>query len=240
MRIVRAVAFAAILFGAEPAAAAMTAHYATSPGGEGRVVVQVNERGDSRISFGSEFALLTIGGVTYVLAADLSGLYAVRRDDVLALTEAASRAMLPPGVGPLPPAGNDPPVRFTDEGTETVSRYRGTLWVYPAGAGGDTRNFRSEFVVSSDPSLAPIGRALAGQFRASENGLEAGIGPLLGKVPASFLAVLQRGTVLRMYHILQLVDVEAQPIPPSVFTLAAPVLSRDQFIARVGWQMPRH
>src|SRR3954452_13751493 len=89
-----------LLLAAAPATADVTARY-VNPGGLMTMTVEVNEKGDTRLSQGNQFAVLTLGGVSYLIASDLTGTYAVKQDDWFAvnlkkLHEAMSPSMAKP------------------------------------------------------------------------------------------------------------------------------------------------
>jgi hypothetical protein len=231
-----------------PAAADMTARYSYAPGGPVVMTVEVNDRGDSRISGGSRMAAITVDGVAWVATGDLDGVYAVRRDDMFAAMEevaqAMARATLPPEFANLPPPSEDETsgYRAVERGTITIAGRSGTRWLLASRVPRPRDSMEPEwvFVVSDDPQLAPIGRAIARQFRLERRGFSmspAG-GEFGGALPPEMLAVVQRGTLIGIDGQLYLRSVETAPVPPSAFTLPPTLLTREQFKVRAGFTLP--
>jgi hypothetical protein len=198
------------------------------------LVVEVNDKGDSRASMGNQMAVLTRDGVTYLLMSDLSGLFAVRQDDWVAVQMQAMRAAIPQG---MPSLGKLGEYEIVEGGSETVAGRTGTLWTVrpkarPAQSDVSTSS-GFEFVVSPDPDLAAVGRALATQLGASSNMM----GALMGSTPDFFAkieAVLAKGTVIRMGRVLRLDSIGHDAIPPSQFAFPGPLLTREDYAARAG------
>ncbi|HEY0311986.1 MAG TPA: hypothetical protein VGC56_05770 [Allosphingosinicella sp.] len=243
-----AAAGAAMLLGS-PALADITAHY-VMPGGIGRltidatgkkgtsvtedkvpatpprpaITVEINDLGDTRLSRGNEQALLTLGGVTYLIESDLAGTFAVREDDWAAVQFEPLGAIAKDNQQP------HDPTRYVlvSKGSETVAGRTGTLWALRStGKAGDT----FDAVLSADPDLAPVGRAIAAQFALSSRMMKL----MLGSIP-EFMAkteeMLGKGAVIRLSRMLLLDGVSHDPIPASEFALPAVVLTKDQYAAR--------
>lgn len=229
MRISSIIAVLALLV-ATPAAADITARYAVSQGRMPAFIVQVNDRGDSRISSGNQMAVLTLGGVTYILMADLAGTFAVRQEDMMA----AFADMVPVAARTAPASGD---YRIVETGRETVGGRSGVVLALRSGEEEEPVS-GFDFVVNADADLAPVGRALARQFSASADGL----GAMLGNVPAfaaNSAAIMSRGTVIRVGRLLHLESIDTGPVPETQFALPGPLLTRAQFAARMGWSPPR-
>jgi hypothetical protein len=238
VRIRLLVAAVAGMFWGMAASADVTARYGISPDIVPNIIVQANDRGDSRISFGNGMAVITTGGISYVLMGDLLGIFAIKQADMLALAEESARAMTPPATlgprGDLIEAFNYTARR---DGEETVAGRTGARWVVGLPGGEGMQPLDHSFVISRDPDLGPIGRALARQYRPANGSLymSTGAGGQFGAVPSRLLDEIRRGTVLRMGQMLYLHDVERGPVPASAFELPAAVLSREAFAARMGW-----
>jgi hypothetical protein len=244
-----AAAAAAMLLGS-PALADITAHY-VMPGGMGRLTVdatgkkgttvtedkapaaaqpraamtvEINDKGDTRLSEGNKHAFLTLGGVGYLIESDLAGTFAVREDDWIAVQLE--------GVAAIGKDNQQPgdPTRYVlvSKGSETVAGRTGTVWALRS-AGRAEASF--DAVLSADPDLAPVGRAIAAQFALSSRMMKL----MLGSVP-DFMAkteeMLGKGAVIRLSRMLRLDRVSHDPIPPSEFVLPAVVLTKDQYAAR--------
>ena len=231
------------LLSANPAAADVTARYSMPSIGGSGLTVQVNSRGDSRISMGNQTAVITVGGVSYVLMADLLGSFAVKQEDLTAVMEQIVREMAgdPPATVSDQLDPNDPftPVRA---GTATVAGRTGILWTIQARF-DDARLGEGpyDFLTSPDPDLAPVGQALARQFAVSTGGPSVSSGPLgvMGSLPRGLHSIIQQGTIIRMGRMLRLQSVETTPVPDSTFALPNPILTREQFIARTGLSAPQ-
>lgn len=224
----------ALFLAAAPAAADISARYVSPMTSAITVTVEVNDKGDSRVSMGNQMAVVTLDGVSYLLQADLSGVYAVRQEDWIAVQVAAMRAALPADFGKGPEL---PPYEVTEGGTETVAGRTGKVWWLrmkgePAPPGG-SRPSGFDFVVSTDPDLAPVGRALANQMGQSSAMMAEVAGP------SGFMArsdsIFAKGTVIRMSRVMRLDSVDTKPVPASQFVLPT-ILTREQFAQRSGFQ----
>ena len=224
-----AVASAALLAAVTvPADAALTAHY-VNPQGLLAMTVEVNDRGETRISQGNQFAVLTVGGVTYLLLSDLSGTFAIRQEDWLAVNLAAVKKAMPAGAKDL---GKDlPPYEIVRGGKEVVAGRTGTLWTVRRKGVADTAGF--DFVICEDPDLAPIGAAFERQMASSAAGMAEVMGSA-GDFGAKIDDAMKKGTVIRMSRILRLESVKGGVVPDADFVLPATVLTREQYAARTA------
>lgn len=239
-----------VLLLASPAAADITARYVSGFNASMTMVVEVNDRGDSRVSMGNQMAVLTLDGQAYVLTADLAGTYAVKHEDMIAVIAAQGRAMMAE-MGHLPTeaaAPEAPRMTAVQQGTETVAGRAGTVWAVlrPGEAGARTDGALQaslEFVVNTDPDLAPVGRVLASQYGASLEGMDRMLGVPFGAgdggMSAAMRSIFERGTVIRFGRMFRLDSVDANPVPASQFVLPATVLTREQYAARSGFAPPR-
>lgn len=243
MRIPLLLGAIAACFAAAPAAADVTARYASSFGRGPAMTIQVNDRGDSRISTGNQMAVVTIGGESYLLEADLSGIYAVRVEDAMAAMREMFSAMSGEAGFPTPPPPSpDEALEPVEQGRETVAGRVGTVWsLRPHGATAAPGPNGFDFVISSDPDLAPVGRAFARQYGGMSEGMAAMLGPGRGGPGSLFAAsraILERGTMIRMGRMFRLDAVETGPVPASAFALPAAPLTRAQYAERKGWGAP--
>lgn len=232
-------AIGALFLSRAASATDITARYVLPSIGNAIMTVEADDHGNSRISVDGEPAVITTNGISYLLMEDSQGRYVVRREDMLAVANEIARAMI--GGAPIPEGAEpridfDPPARA---GTETVAGRTGTTWVILGGAGSDGE--RVDLVVSADPDLAPIGRALALQFRESSISVGAGVGPLglSGELPRALLAILERGAILRYGNMARLQGVDTRSIPASTFALPAAPMTREQLAARVRSELMR-
>ncbi|HYI49899.1 MAG TPA: hypothetical protein VEX35_15685 [Allosphingosinicella sp.] len=219
---------ATALFATQPAAAGIIAHYRMGQGPEQRlVVVEVNDRGDSRADMGGGQVLLLLDGTFYVVETDAEGTYAARAEDAFAILEVdmgnrRSAHGPDPAMPTLPPP---PQVQLIRGGTEIVAGHRGTVWrvrdpAAPAGASAE------EFVVSADPELAPLNNILGPRRQTAPDPAFDANG-----AAAARWAIYQRGAILREGRHLRLERVEIRPMPEP-FALPGPALSREALAAR--------
>jgi hypothetical protein len=238
----RLIAIAVAMLAAAPASADVTARYVmgAAPGGTPLMTIEVNDRGDSRVTIGNQSAVISLDGVSYQVLSDLQGVYVAREEDIVAVAIERARAMMgpefhPPAPRPHGSVAEAPPLTVVQVGTETVAGRTGTVWeLREARARPGAHGF--VWVINSDPDLAPIGRLLANQNRASMEGMQ----QLMGgqAVDATgFLsginAILARGTLIRMGSFLRLDSVNHDPNPPGDFVLPSPPLTREQLAARM-------
>jgi hypothetical protein len=228
-------AIGALFVGGAASAADITARYVMPAIGNAVMTVEADDRGNSRISVNGETALIIRNGVSYVIADDSEGRFVVRREDMLAATRELARQMV--GAPDPPPEALAVPPRLpapTEAGTEIVAGRPGTRWIILPGDPPQAEAM--DVVLSADPELAPIGRALAVQFDESAFGVGAGVGPLglTGDVPPPVKALFGRGTILRYGQMARLESVAAAPIAESAFTLPAEPLTRADFAARLN------
>ena len=240
MRIQPIIAAILALLAASPAAADVTARYVSGTNMPMALTVQVNDRGDSRLAMGNQMAVLILDGVTYIVMADLSGTFAVRQEDMLAVMAEQFRAMS--GEVPMPPPEPDAEPRYQviERGTEVVGGRSGTVLALRASGQEDQPGL--DFVVSRDPDLAPVGRAIARQYAGQAEGMRAMMMPALGTRGDYFTAlqtIFERGAVIRMGRLMRLDAVDDRDLPDSLFTLPSAPLSREAFAARFSLAAPR-
>lgn len=217
---------AAALLPASAASADVTARYVDSKGA-GVMTVEANDKDDTRIKQEGKEALLTLGGVSYVIDSDASGTYAVRQDDWVAvrlqgLGKLLSGAALKPK--------DQPAAELVSAGTESVGGRTGTVWTLRMPTKAEREKL--EVVIATDPDIAPVGRAIAGEFGLSAQMMA----QLVGSVPDFMVkmnAALSKGTAIRIAKALRLDSVSHAPVSASEFALPAVVLTKEQFAARV-------
>lgn len=212
----RAWLLAVLALAADPALADVTARFRQADGPP--IVIQANDRGDSRMAV-TDGVYVTHGGVNHMILTFPGGAIVVRQEDFIAvMTELTSV------VGPARPADRGR-IAITEHGRETVGGRSGT--VYRVGDEGSAD--RLEFVLSTDADLAPIGQVFRAQFL-----------PMLtaqSSTPPSLAAamtdLLSRGALLRFGSMFQLEAVDAAPVPPSTFELPSAPVSRDVLRERI-------
>jgi hypothetical protein len=212
--------FFALLLLSSPALADITARYRQmiEPG---EVVVQANDRGESRMTV-TDAAYVTTAAGTHMILTDRQGTYVARQDDFLSLLDALSRATQPDAQ----PAASRP-LAIREEGSETVAGRTGTKFRISL---TEESVDAFEVVISTDPELAPLGRVVAAHFAPffrtttrAMPGLAEAVTDLLG-----------RGTLLRFGPLFQLESLDAAPIPASAFALPSAPLSREALAARLS------
>ncbi|HEX8301707.1 hypothetical protein [Sphingomonas sp.] len=199
----------------------MTAHYARE--GQGALVVMAAASGDARASAGDTL-FLRKGDREYVVLKDNAGSFAATVDDALAVFgEDKSGALAGPRA--------QPDYALTEAGSETVAGVKGAVW---KGHPREVPSLKSfDGVVSTNPALVPLGRALALQtrFTVMRNSAIAG-GP--GKFEKAMLDLFAKGAVLRFNQVLKLERIDKAPIPAAMFALPQPLLGRDALRARLS------
>lgn len=219
----------ATIFASTPAMADITATYRVSDGRMPDMIIRVTDDGDSRLTSGSQMAVLTVNGETYVIMSDLNGVFAVRQADMVA----AFADLLPADFR------NDveqteipsPSYEIVESGTEMVGGREGTVLAVRQDA--EEPEITERYVINRDSDLAPIGTALARQFAGSMEGFR-GV-QVLQNYGAHILDIFSRGTVIRLGNLFRLESIDTNPIPRSELALPDTVLTREEFVARMGW-----
>jgi hypothetical protein len=214
------IAALAALLAPASAAADVTARYRQASG-EPDMSIQVNDRGDSRMTV-TQAAYVTKDGITYMVMSDAQGIFAVRQEDFLALMAEVLAA-----TDPADPPANASPITITEAGAETVAGRAGRLFrIAPSANPSDM----FEVVIGEDADLAPVTavavRHLAPFFdtmNRSTPGLAEAIREVLG-----------RGALLRFGPIFQLDSVDAAPVPASAFELPSAPIGREALAERLG------
>ena len=106
-------------------------------------------------------------------------------------------------------------------GPETVGSWQGTAYgLGPAGSGSPAH---ASLVLSDDPRLAPLGRAMVALQKDVTTGMGQ-LGGLFTQFGQAYEALLSKGTPVRWLQ-LQLTDVSFDAIDPDRFALPAPPIS---------------
>jgi hypothetical protein len=199
----------------------VTARYARD--GAPSLVVRAAANGDARVEAG-ETVFLRRGDADYVVLSDAAGRFSARIDDALAVFAADKTAIVP---GPRA----QPDYALSEGAAETVAGVKGRLW---RGHPKEVPSLASfEGVVSTDPALAPLGRALAMQTRFAITRNSA-IGGGVGKFEQAMLDLFAKGTVLRLNQALRLERIEKAPLDATLFDVPPPVLDRAALAARLA------
>jgi len=232
MRVARLGALLVALLFASPSAADITARYALEGGRS--ITVRVSDSGDSRVSLGNEASVITIGGVSYALMSDTQGMFAIRQEEMLAALRRAVRGTVNVLVTEAP-ADLQPELTAHRFGEERVAGRSGTRWVLDFAGAEPVENPHWTFVISEDPELAPVGRALARQYLTDTADLQLaiGLGRPFGSVPRALHPQIRTGTLIRMDG-MTLESVDTSQVPAATFVLPVTILDGNQFLARIG------
>ena len=210
---------------AAPAQADIMARFAQPNGLP--LVVEVRDNGDSRIVV-NDGVYLRRDGASYMILTDASGTFVARQEDFVGFM----RALL--GAAPELQAPSDSPVSLGRQGEEVVAGRRGTLFRVKF-VGSASPEETMDIVISDDPELAPVGRAMAAQLGplltasiASTPGLSQGLADLMA-----------RGTVIRFGFVWELESVETGPVDASGFALRGSPLSGEPLRERLENLQPR-
>lgn len=209
---------------AAPAAADITARYRQSVEGQDDLVVQVSDRGESRMTV-PEATYITREGVTYMAMSDSAGRFVVRQQDFLDLM-----AELLAVTGPPAPPANAAPVTITEVGTANVGSRIGRLFRLGNPA---IPSDVFDIVISDDPDLAPLRGVMIAHLAPffdtmgrSSPGLAEAVREVMG-----------RGALLKLGPLFELASVETAPVPHATFELPSPPISREALSERLNAQV---
>ena len=216
---------ATALLAASPAYADVTARYLVD---QQPVSIQANAKGDSRTERGSTVTIVR-DGTRYVVDRQEDGdVWIYREADaaraLVGIFEGIETAVAgepsKPEAG-SPPAADAPQFTLSEQGAATVAGEKGVRYRFTLSENGKTE--RGDLVVSRDPDLAPVGRAL---FQGQPDGTE-----------TLWKAVLSRGAPLRVGTFIALQSVDRSPVPADAFTLPGPVMTADQLREKMAAKM---
>jgi hypothetical protein len=224
---IRLLAFAAALGLAATSAKADTTAIYTSPGFGGEMTIEIASNGDVRATTGTRGDYVIVRGeeVYMVFFTDKGPVVDRMRDVGDAMADWVREKM--PQFGKMP-SGDIPAFKLVDGGVATVKGRAGRIWYHDL---GDHR-LMSDFslVISTDPALADIGKAILRQTEASQQMMRVAMGGRGGFMEGA-LEVLRTGTPIRL-STMELTTVTHAPIPAERFALPAEPETRDQVRAR--------
>lgn len=211
--------------GAAPAGQDLTATYSTGTGGmELSMKVEVAANGNLRADMNLPgMYMIKRDGRSYYVLQMPEGPLVEDLEDAAAVMQEEMAKMDPQLCEAVRDAG--PPLDLVSRGTVTVAGRTGEAY----STAGSKRS-HPDVVISHDPALAPLGAAMAAQFRLSQTALGR-----CGRTPAHFAqmqALLDRGTALR-FGPMQLEKVEYGPVDPARFVLPAAPASREVIRAQM-------
>lgn len=212
-----------------------TARY-TLGGGVGTITVQAAANGDARVESGQQ-VIVRNGGTEYLVLTDSKGRFAAKVSDFIAAMGEMMRedGMKPTGLGP------QSEYDLVKKGTETVAGVAGDVWNVSAKPAKDAKaappTETIEAVISSDPALANVGKALSMQTRLGTAGMQQVQGGQ-GNLEKRVEEMLDKGMVLRFGDALKLDKIEKAPIDAKVFALPA-VIDKTALKARLNAERAR-
>jgi hypothetical protein len=234
-------AMIALSVGAMPARADIKAVYVDLESNSTMMTVYVDNAGRSRIEREDRIFLIDGAGERFDIRREKSGgplLVMRQRDETRAIVERWTEVMktLPAPDGDLMPLAFNVAVW----GPTVVGDRPGMAYsLKMAGGenffgGADDPRF-GDTVISTDPALAPIGKALASEMESSSDALA----PVRGTSNADLklFEIFRKGTPIRFVG-GRLDTVANAPLDPALFDLPGPVLSPDQVRAVVRREMP--
>ena len=203
------------------AEADITATYA-APGGQKVMKIEVAANGDlrSETSPGTRVILLR-DGASFIIDRHFTPPMVARVDDIAtAILELLSKV----APAALEQAKHAPHRRFVLKGAVTVQGRSGDAYYEQATDG--TMSSTPSIVISHDPVLAPLGRAIAVQFEQAEKLSPSGSN-------AATEAILRSGTPL-VLNGLELRSISDGAIEPSEFALPAPAETPEAIRKRLA------
>lgn len=192
------------------------------------ILVEIADNGDISAELGNGRRLLVLAGEDYLVVDRLTGPLVMRPADLRVAAAERPRSWRDPS-----PGSNERFIpRFVERGTAEVQDRTGRAWFLNLPEDG--RPAQPIAVLSSDPALAPLSRALA-RMIAADAALAAIEQPGMegDSVLTSMAPLLDQGAPLR-FGIWTLRSVEHVAMPPERFTLPAPVETRDAMRARMA------
>ena len=218
-----------LLIGASPALAGLRATY-LQPDGK-QLVIDVGDDGDARVGEPGqeEYGLLRRDGF-YIVSRETGSWQVARIADVAAAID----QVVPPIFKDIFTAGaaRKPPAAFRVEagGERQVAGRKGKVWlVY--GMNEAKPGEAETFVMSDDPTLAPVGRAMEQFMNGAMVPAAVFAGPAAADIVAETRAIFALGTPLDAGGRFQLQGVEASAVPPGATALPAKPQTVDELVA---------
>lgn len=212
---------------ATPALAGMRATY-TSPGGGAALVVEVADNGDARIGEegASDYGLL-IGGLFYVVGRDDTGWTVARSVDIAAAIDTAIRPIFGDALTRTTPPAPAVAIRFAATGPREIGGRRGTAYTV---TGLDHRDpaATTTYVLSDDPALRPVGRALEQFMHTSLLPSAVMLGGAAPERIEETRLIFSHGTPLDAGGRFQLRSAETAAVPAGRLALPTPAKTRAE------------
>ncbi len=214
--------------------AAHAGQRATFTGRDGRnMIVEVGDNGDARIGEANAADhVLLVGGEAYVIGNEAGKLRVARLTDIVAVID----SVVSPIFGDLftrPMTGPQPLSAFRivpEETRRTVGGREGRVHqVY--GLDDEHPDKPVTFVISDDPKLAPVGKAVENYLISSLLPGAVFLGPAAGEMAGEIRRVFALGTPLEQQGVFTLQAIETADIPAARVALPAPPMSREALLA---------
>lgn len=232
----RTFALLLLCLAAQPAAAGVRAAYADAEGK--RMLIEVADNGDARITpeGSGQYGILR-GGELYAVGLEGGNEVARVKDIAAALDQVMPpvfKQIFATGGG----AASASKMRFEPKGRRTVAGREGQ--VFAAYGMDDSKPIEAtELVVSKDPELRPVGRALEEFMVGSTVMLGAFVGAAAADMANDMRAVFALGTPLDMGGKMKLVELATAAIPAAATELPSPPRSAADILADMKADMAR-
>lgn len=225
----RFIAFILLGLAAQPASAGLRATYNDEEGK--KMVVEVADNGDARITpDGAQQYGILRGGELYAVGVEGDVVEVARVKDVAAALDQVMPPVFKQIFSAPGAAAAGSKMRIEPKGKRMVLGREGL--VYAAYGMDDGKpGEASELVVSADPALKPVGRALE-EFMVGSTVMVAGfIGPAAAEIAGDMRTVFALGTPLDMGGKMKLVALETAAIPAAATQLPAAPQTPGQILA---------
>ncbi len=202
-----------------------------------RMIIYVDDAGHERIDIVANGtptgSLISRDGDTYMIQRGADGAVTVsRQTDVMLVSreqflKVAERFK-------LRSSDKGPPMiyKLVDLGPATVAGRTGTRYGLTRTSPPRETNPIFQYVISTDPALAPLGRIMLRQLTVSA-GVMDGVLPQGTNMVTLVAEILAKGAVLQMPGLIHLDTVETIDLDPKLFELPGPVETLDQVRARM-------
>ncbi|HEV2747335.1 MAG TPA: hypothetical protein VGW34_08570 [Allosphingosinicella sp.] len=225
----RLIAALAILLAPQAALAGTRATYVDDQ--QKRIVIEVADNGDARITpEGSEQYGILRGGELYAIGRDEGKVEVARIVDVAAALDQVMPPVFKQIFSAAGKAARPSKMRIEPKGSRRVGGRGGFAYaVY--GMDSEKPNEPAEIVVSKDPALRPVGRAMEEFMIGSTLMMASFIGPAAADMAADMRAVFALGAPLDMAGKMKLVELGSADIPHEATELPAKPRTVDELVA---------
>jgi hypothetical protein len=192
------------------------------------MTIETNDAGDVRAQMaGQSNYFLLKSGVLYTVGRGEAGPIVERVADMLAVQAETMRRL---GMSDqlAEAAGKLPQLEFAKIGPEAVGTWQGDA--FGVKSDSDEIGPYAAFVISDDPRIAPLGKAIAA-MNSDMMGTAGKMMPGFGQLGQAFMKFLSNGTPVRMMN-FELTDVSDDRISPERFDVPAPPQTLEQLKAR--------